>query len=580
MATSEDISVLVGLSLVVLRVASVLGGPSIGTPATRPSVPDSAHVLDAARDAQSDFELYRRTRLPRERGGGTPVCDVRIGRYCYWRGDDDVEDMPPEPIEVRGRRLALIAALDTAASRIPGDPWVAGQRVRYLVEADRTDDAVAAARQCRAEAWWCSALAGYAQHVGGRFAAADSSYRAALGEMKEAERCRWLDVSDVIEGDLRDRFQKLPCAERDGFVRRVVWIGAPLLSVAQTDLLTEHFARMTRARMAEHSASVDGEYWADDQRTLMMRYGWPRWFTRAEQPYNSLPSRPSITGHDAGMPYYFFPSAHGVDSLVKLRPSDWNLDDPRAPSGYTPRYARSVHDLAGQVAVFRRGDSAVVVAAWDARRDVTLTGRDLDVTLLLADIGSVKASTHGRGHNTGRLDVVAPIDSGIVSLEVLSPDDRRAGRLRVGLAPRPRSSIALSDLLLYSSADSPPETLAAARDSALFGNVVTQTRGVGVFWEGYGLPADSRLVEYTIVVEQFGTSWMRRTAERLRLADPTRGTRVQWQEAPRSANGIAPRGVRLDLARLRTGRYRVTLNVKSADGQTASTTREIEIRDR
>ncbi len=570
---------MVSVSMAVLGVFSVLGGPSIQSTVAAQSVPDSARLLGAVRSEQRDFEAYRRTRLPLELGG-TAVCDVRIGRYCYWRGDDDDQNMPPEPPEIRKRRFVLIAALDSAASRIPSDPWVAGQRVRYLVEADSIDDAIAAARQCRAERSWCAALAGYAQHVGGRFADADSTYRVALAAMPEPERCRWLDVGDIIADDVRARFKQLPCADRDAFIRRLVWIGAPLLSVAQTDLLTEHFARLTRARMAEHSASVDGEYWADDERVLMLRYGWPRWFTRRDQPYTSLPSRPSITGHDAGMPYYFFPSVHAVDSLVDLRPSDWNLDDPRAVSGYSPRYARSVHDLVGQVAVFRRGDSAVVVATWDARRDTTLTGRDLDVTLLLADVGSVKATTRGRGHNIGRLDVAAPIDSGLVSLEVLSPDDRRAGRLRVGLAPRPRSSVALSDLLLYSSADSPPETLAAARDSALFGNVVPRARGVGVFWESYGLPSDARPVEYTLVVEQFGTSWMRRAAERLHLADPTTGTRVQWQEVPRSAHGIAARGVRLDLARLRTGRYRVTLDVRAANGAQASTTREIEIRDR
>ena len=54
---------------------------------------------------------------------------------------------------------------------------------------------------------------------------------------------------------------------------------------------------------------------------------------------------------------------------------DWTLDDPRAVTGYAPAYARSMHDVPSQVALFRRGDSTLVVGAWDARRDTTLLGR-------------------------------------------------------------------------------------------------------------------------------------------------------------------------------------------------------------
>jgi hypothetical protein len=52
-----------------------------------------------------------------------------------------------------------------------------------------------------------------------------------------------------------------------------------LYSVSNSDLFTEHLARVTRARIAEHSAGPDGEAWADDQRELMVRYGWPRWYS-------------------------------------------------------------------------------------------------------------------------------------------------------------------------------------------------------------------------------------------------------------------------------------------------------------
>src|SRR2546425_8004723 len=35
---------------------------------------------------------------------------------------------------------SLLAVLDDAGARLPGDEWIAGQRVRYLVEAGRSEE--------------------------------------------------------------------------------------------------------------------------------------------------------------------------------------------------------------------------------------------------------------------------------------------------------------------------------------------------------------------------------------------------------------------------------------------------------
>jgi len=62
----------------------------------RARAPDSARLVRGAHSAQSSFESFRRLRLPvQERGSGP--CDIRVGRYCYWRGDDD-EVMHPTKI--------------------------------------------------------------------------------------------------------------------------------------------------------------------------------------------------------------------------------------------------------------------------------------------------------------------------------------------------------------------------------------------------------------------------------------------------------------------------------------------------
>jgi hypothetical protein len=542
---------------------------------------DSVRILRSARSAQQSFEAFRRNRLPLGYGYGGP-CDVHIGRYCYWRGDENDDKPPAEDAQIINRREALIRTLDSSARAIAGDAWVAGQHVRYLVEASRSDDAIRYAREgCRASASWCAALLGYAAHVGEKFALADSAYEQALAAMQPGERCKWMDISDLLNDDLKRRFSQLDCDGREKLARRLFWMGSPLYSVWNTDLLTEHLARLTRIRIAENAATVDGSPWTDDDRQIVLRYGWPRWFSRSTSPMSAYQSRPSLTGHDAGMPYNFFPSARAVDSLTTVGASDWGLVDPQSPTGYAPSYARTIHDVPAQIALFRRGDSTLAVGAWDARRDTTMLGRSIDAALVVAspkDTGTIARISASRA--TGRIWVTGLVDSGLVSLELLSRENRKAARLRLGIPARTSNPIALSDLLVYGfSADaSPSDELEAVRDSALGTTSIPASRPVGVYWETYGLRPGAEPVKFTLTVEQVGIGFLRRAAEKLRFADPTSALRVLWSEVPQQRRGIAGRGVRVDLSRLRAGRYRVELRVATDGGDEAVAMRQIDVR--
>ena len=95
---------------------------------------DSVKVLRAARAAQASFERLRFYNLPRT-APPSDECIERIGRFCITPDDDS----PPRPEtdRVRAGRASLIAALGTAAAALPGDDWITGQRVRYLIEAGR-----------------------------------------------------------------------------------------------------------------------------------------------------------------------------------------------------------------------------------------------------------------------------------------------------------------------------------------------------------------------------------------------------------------------------------------------------------
>jgi hypothetical protein len=541
---------------------------------------DSVRLVRAAHEAQFSFEAYRRAHLPPGDTFSGP-CDVTVGRYCYWRGDgSDDRPPPPERPEVQQRRAALIRQLDSASAALPGDAWLAGQEVRYLVEAGRTDDALRfALHDCRAGVAWCDALGGYAAQEGDRFALADSAFSAALSGMDDAERCRWLDVSIDLDGPLADRFGQTTCANRQTFVQRLFWFGAPLLSVSATDLFTEHLARMTRAHIAEHAATTDGDAWRDDARELALRYGFTRWYSRADPAYGSLRDA-AYVGHDASLPFCFLPAMRALDSLGSLSSSDWQLDDPRASMGYAPDYAHTIHDLPAQIAAFRRGDSTLVVAAWDARRDTSLFGRPLDAALVLAASPDSMWVARQVASAKGQMSVAGRLDSGVVSVELLATADRHAARVRIGLPARATGRLHLSDLLLFAPpmTGSLATTLDALRDSALTSEVVSLSRATGVYWETYGLRASGEAVRYTLRVEQIGGGWLHRAAERMHLAGPAASTRIQWQEVPRPSDGIAPRSVRLDLTHLRNGRYRMELTA-SVDGEAPATSvREIVVR--
>jgi hypothetical protein len=290
-------------------------------------------------------------------------------------------------------------------------------------------------------------------------------------------------------------------------------------------------------------------------------------------------AQPSITGHDVGVPFDFLPNLHALDHLGHIVSDDWHLDDARAASGYAPSYARSMHELPSQIAAFRRGDSTLVVAAWDARRDTTLLGRHLDAALVLATDGehAVMARRADAGVR-GSLSAIGVVDSGVVSVELLAATERRAARTRIGVTARGGGRVALSDLLLYESAAASPNALDAVVDSALASDIVPGSRTLGVYWETYGLHPAGEPVKYTLTVEQIGVGWLRRTAERLHLTDPTSGLRIQWEEVPQRVNGIAGRGVRVDLSRLRSGRYRMQLTASVSGEMPASVEREVEVR--
>jgi hypothetical protein len=532
--------------------------------------PDSAGLVSQARRAQAEFERVRMFLLPPGVAGSGGRCDARIGRFCYW--SDGRADLPREPARIGRERARLLAALDSAALALPGDGWVAGQRVRYLLEAGRAVAATDAARACRAAAWWCAALEGLAEHEAGDYESAERAFGAALHDMPDDVRCRWSDLSDLLEEPLRGRYHRLPCGERRGFEARVWWLAQPLWSTRGNDRRTEHYARVTMARLLEHSRSPYG-FWGDDERELIVRYGWPAAWERAD---GGGTREPAYIGHEPEPSFHFLPDARAVDDPARGdEPGSFAARD--ALERYAPRYAASFLRLEPAFAAFLRGDSTLVVATYDVSGDTSFQGSGREAALVLARGPGTPPAVERRAGAAlrGALVAQAPWAPALLSLELREPERRVAARARAPALVPAAGAVALSGILLFEPDDSLPPDLPSALARVHAGAIRSGQR-IGLYWEGYGL-APGADVSTAVTVTPERTTWLRRFAAALGLASRRGRVRVEWREMARPAGGRTARALVLDLRGLDAGRYRIGVRVAPRSGAPAAATRRLDV---
>jgi hypothetical protein len=517
-----------------------------------PAAHDSLAVLDAAKSAQHDFEWFRTHHLPWSKGGVRwGSCDERVGRFCFCYADDSSWRPPPEPQAIHEARDRLVGTLDSMAVLLPGDGWIAGQRIRYLVEASHAEAAILAAWECRAEPWWCDALAGYAFNAAHRFAPADSAFTAALDAMPEEQRCRWTDLRPLLT-DLAGRYRKLPCAERDTLAERFWWLADPLYMVPGNERRTEHYAR--RVMNALQNDAFERERPAS---------------------FDPMSFDPAIIGHNDPRSWYFLPPARFVTSPDAIREGSWNLEPARPISSYTPPYAVAFHELPHQIAVFRRGDSIAVVAGYDVRAPEDSLTRNTKIrhveAALVLQPGPRRRRIIVRATGTapdGVLLALAPAEPTLLSLEALDrADSTHASRERYWLAVvRRASGIALSDPLLFNveQPDSLPQSLPDVVASTLGTARVIQGGRVGVFWETYGLADRREGFRTTLTLTRTGKSFLRRAAEWAGLASHNdHYVSLSWEELPQPGVTVYPHALSLAVPDAPPGRYvlEITLNM-------------------
>ena len=559
----------------------MLGAPNVGAqaaadtrgPLEREITPaESVDIVRDVRAAQAAFERARRHHLPRGASIRTEPCDEIIGRICLWEADSthDVavrKIPPPESPRTIEARLRLLERLEGATAALPSDGWIAGLHVHYLLEASQLDRATARARACGAEPWWCAALEGLTHHAAWRYAEADSTFERALANMPDSVRCDWTNLGHLLEARAREIYDGVGCGARDGVDAHIWWLADPSYLRPGNDRRTEHFARVTRSRIHRRAVSGYGMVWRADLDQIVRRYGWPSHFTQ-EIPPPHRSDAPRISAHDDEPGYRFLANGDVAADALALTDTSWTLRPAHARERYSPPYA-TFWSLTHQSTLFRRGDSTLLVVAYDASADSLL--RQGSVTAaLVASAGPPPAAEHRTVRHAaptrGTLVLTLPDTPAVASAELLAGARLLRARFGVGFGNAPARSLRISELAFFDPTDSLPADLDALLPLARASSTIRAGSSLGLYWELYGSPrrGDELMLDVQVVRE--GVGWLRRAGERMGLVNRSPRVAFGWRESPRG-DGITPRALVLDMRELDPGMYRIEVRL-IPDGQT------------
>lgn len=547
--------------------------------------PDSVALHREARNLQSRFERHRVRDLPRTLAGGSRECDEVIGRLCIWDEADDEWNPRPEPPTIRRARNVLLTDLAALADAIPGDHWLFGQRIRYLAEADRLEDAEALASSCGLpDRWRCAAYLGFALHLQSRTVEAARAFDRALASMPDELAAEWRDPEPVLGGRLLEWAGEQP--DSAGAVARLWELADPLLLAPGNDRWTGHLARWTYAMSFGNARNPHGMRWGRDLTQAAVRYGWSVAWEKG-WPSGGTAASP-VVGRDPPAAARTFPSRDVLAPSEDDSVLTWTLPPGHARSAYLSPHLDSLGALDGQIGRFWRRDHVLIVAAASVPEwpDLDPPQRSARAGLFLIDGANgpvLDLRTTPDSTAAVRLAGGVPhTDWGFASLEVWDPDRRRAQRLRLGMSlrPVPPDLFALSDLVLLNAGGAGEPTSGAGEPTSLatfaafatmeevIGTLRARPRAegndvLGVALEVYGLGYRAESVGFRAWVEDGNPSAFRRLARRLGLAGPAEKVSVQWHEAGPDRPGPFLRVFSVRLPGLDPGAYDVVVEVST-----------------
>lgn len=249
--------------------------------------------------------------------------------------------------DVRRARLQLLAQLDEAAGQLPADDWIAGQRVRFLVDQADYTGAQRVATACRGSWWWCTMLRGFADASAGDHSSAMAAFVAVRSALDAMSRCALEDLSPLIDPVYVAAYRGLPCAARLEFNTRFWWLAKPLWSDGVNHREVEHYRRrielmlrgsLPRDELFHYTADRGGDAFLQ----LAIRYGWPAWVTYpalVQQANDEMlkeksepPSRPYAMLEYQRSRTHVAPSWESVRSLDSTHIESWVLHEPDTTS--------------------------------------------------------------------------------------------------------------------------------------------------------------------------------------------------------------------------------------------------------
>ena len=583
-----------GLLLLLLPFQPGIAQSDAGAPALSYRVPqDSIRLLSMAREAQQRFENLHRSRLVRAREVGGGRCDERVGRICLrWAGGMRWVP-PPEDSVVAEARRELLRTLQGIAMEIPGDRWVLSQRVRYLGDVGRWEEALTVASDCTGgEPWWCEALRGYVLHRSGQTHESIEAFRSALELMGDGEAAKWWDPSTLLDYPAA-RWVRDPDGVPAAMALERFWrLADPLFLTPGNERLSEHFSRRFAASLYSDAAITLGLPWGESLEELLVRYGFTAGWERT-WPEMGQSAGGSVVEHHHPESRGLLPPLEALEDPAGLPEGVWIADDDRPRSASAPVLAPLVVEGQGQTAVLRRNADLLVVAAYAPPRDTLLQQRrgpredgegdgvpelprpgweipgaqasrdTLAGLFLMADTGSWAPLGTFAGGGEGVLQLRAPTGGYLLSLELWSPTGRWASRLRHGVRAEsvPPDVPTLSDLLLLRPGDSLPRDLAQALPLLKPRTHLMRGEPLAVGWEVYGLGRRREPLTFRLSLLEEEGSLVRRALKRIGLFTRAPVVTLSWDEAGSERMGPLFRAVDLMLPPLEPGRYVLTLEM-------------------
>jgi hypothetical protein len=334
--------------------------------------------------------------------------------------------------------------------------------------------------------------------------------------------------------------------------------------------------------------------WSDDLEELTVRHGWELGWERTRSTLTG--GRDGAIGHKHPEGRDYMPAGRALREPVAATPEDLAAGRREPRSLYAPDYAPVLLPMEAEVAVFPRGDHALLVATsflpedttWHATHDHPKpwlepgdqAGMPDRIGLFALPVAGGEAiGTDAMGSSEGALILDVPSGDYVLSIESWSPERRRAGRSRMGIRVirAPNDIATASDLLLLRGGDRPPESLEEALPLALLRPTIRSGDALAIAWEISGLGFRRETLQYALSVERTDRNVLRRLGEFFRLATRSKPLELAWQEPAPDRPQTQFRHLALDLPELDPGHYQITLTLSTEARSDVVVTRNFEV---